>query len=82
MREKALEEAGWTMTCESPLEIEHSDGSAASGQAADIVIDYVVSEHMDDLIDEWHEGDGEKPLHEFLGMTISEYEQWLRATNR
>ena len=52
MREKALEEAGWTMTCESPLEIEHSDGSAASGQAADIVIDYVVSEHMDDLIDE------------------------------
>lgn len=38
--EKYLEENGWVMTCESPLELEHSEtGSIATGIAAEIVLD-------------------------------------------
>jgi len=42
--EEILEENGWTITCQSPLEMEHEDGSVATLQAADIVIDYLESE--------------------------------------
>ncbi len=31
---EALETAGWTVECESPFEIRHTDGSFATGQAA------------------------------------------------
>ena len=34
-------------------------------------------EVIDDLIDEWHEGDSELPLHEFLGWTEEEYKAWV-----
>lgn len=34
-----LEEAGWTVECESPFEIRHEDGSFATGMAARIVAD-------------------------------------------
>lgn len=37
MSNQILEENGWEVECESPLEIRHSDGSFASGQAALIV---------------------------------------------
>lgn len=33
-----LKENGWTVECESPLEISHEDGSRATGQAVDHVI--------------------------------------------
>ena len=36
-----LEEAGWAVECESPLEIRHEDGSFASLNAAEMVIDYL-----------------------------------------
>lgn len=34
-----LEAEGWTLECESPLEIRHEDGSFATGQAARAVIE-------------------------------------------
>jgi hypothetical protein len=36
----ALEKAGWTLECETPLEIRHEDGSFASGQAAQLVLEH------------------------------------------
>ncbi|QFP97348.1 hypothetical protein SEA_SPILLED_33 [Streptomyces phage Spilled] len=34
--------------------------------------------NIDDLIEEWHEGDSPLPLHEFLGMTSEEYDLFVR----
>lgn len=40
--EKALEENGWELECESPLEIRHeTSGDFASGQAARLVVDSI-----------------------------------------
>ncbi|MNR71327.1 hypothetical protein D3C71_19420 [compost metagenome] len=36
--EQLLEDNGWTLECESPLEIRHTDGSFATQQAARIVV--------------------------------------------
>jgi hypothetical protein len=35
---------------------------------------------IDDLIDEWHEGDYDMPLHQFLGMTWGEYTTWVNQS--
>ena len=40
--EEILEEEGWTITCQSPHEIEHEDGSCARGRATQYVIDAIV----------------------------------------
>ena len=40
-----IENEGWTIVCESPLNIEHTDGDIATGLAADYVIEA--------LDDEW-----------------------------
>lgn len=48
MNKKLLEHFGWTIECESPLEISHEDGSFASGQAADMVAHCVENEWYDD----------------------------------
>ena len=34
-------------------------------------------EDIDDYIDDWHQGDSSLSLHEFLGMTRSEYHLWV-----
>lgn len=35
-------------------------------------------DRLNDLIDEWHDGGGfGVPLHEYLGMTRTEYMRWL-----
>lgn len=39
--QQIVEANGWTVECESPLEIRHEDGSFATGQAARIVIYYI-----------------------------------------
>lgn len=31
------------------------------------------------LIDQWHESDSELPLHEYLGLTIEQYGEWLKT---
>lgn len=38
---KLLNSLGWDVECECPLEIIHTDGSFASYQAAEIVVDYI-----------------------------------------
>jgi hypothetical protein len=38
----------------------------------------VLLDEIDDFVDAWHETDGKKPLHEFLGMKKSEYALWIR----
>lgn len=45
--EPILKRFGWTVECESPLEIRHKDGSFASNQAAKIVIEDVLTEDKD-----------------------------------
>ena len=42
--EQLLEKEGWTVECESPLEIRHEDGSFATLNAADMVIQYIRNE--------------------------------------
>ena len=34
-----LKNNGWTVECESPFEIRHVDGSFATGQAAEAILD-------------------------------------------
>lgn len=36
--EQIAENNGWTIVCESPLELSHTDGSFASGVAADVLL--------------------------------------------
>lgn len=43
-----LESEGWEIECESPYEIRHEDGSFATGFAAQIVTDYIVSEYEEE----------------------------------
>lgn len=45
-----LEAEGWTVECESPLEIRHEDGSVATGYAAQMVIGYLKSQAAESLV--------------------------------
>lgn len=42
--EELLNKAGWEVECESPFEIRHEDGSFATQQAAEIVLDALKEE--------------------------------------
>lgn len=39
-----LEKYGWIVECESPFEVRHTDGSFASMQGAECVLDSCISE--------------------------------------
>lgn len=39
-----LELYGWEIECESPFEIRHKDGSFATRQVADIILQYIKDE--------------------------------------
>lgn len=39
-----------------------------------------VFDHLNDLIDRWHEGDDPRPLHEALGMTSEEFGQFCKSS--
>jgi len=39
----------------------------------------VTKENIDDLIDEWHEGNSEQKLHEFLGLTEEQYAHYVKT---
>lgn len=66
---KILEVNGWSITCESPFEIEHEDGSLATGQAAYSVLNEL---KFDDnrvkckVITSFNQNDFEERLEEFL----------------
>ncbi len=36
----------------------------------------VVSDEIDDFVAQWHAGEGDQPLHAFLGMSWEEYQLW------
>ena len=42
--------------------------------------DALLSE-IDDYIDNWHEGDSDLPLHEFLGMSLDEYSAFVAESD-
>ena len=44
-----LNRNGWVIECESPFEIRHSDGSFASNQAANIVMEFLRDDPYDKL---------------------------------
>lgn len=33
---------------------------------------------LDDLVEEWHDNDDPRPLHEYLGMTWEQYSEWTQ----
>lgn len=37
----------------------------------------VMTDEIDDFVDEWHRGKSSMPLHKFLGMNRGEYALWL-----
>jgi len=43
----------------------------------DYLNEKVSLDDIDDYIDNWHEGNSNKELHEFLGLTKEEYAIWL-----
>ncbi len=38
--EEMLKKEGWTVDCDSPLEISHETGAVATGIAVDIILNY------------------------------------------
>jgi hypothetical protein len=46
---KLLEDNGWTVECESPLEIRHEDGSFATLNGADMVLCQLLFDQQDGL---------------------------------
>lgn len=36
-------------------------------------------DEIDEYIDEWHDGDSELPLHDYLGMSWDEYAAWIES---
>ena len=43
---KLLKKNGWIVNCQSPFEISTKDGSFASGEAANMVLDNLIYEHV------------------------------------
>jgi hypothetical protein len=41
----------------------------------------VEAEDIDDFVEEWHEGEYEAPLAEFLGLSDDEYWRWVKDAN-
>ena len=37
----------------------------------------VTIEQINDFVDEWHDGDSPLSLHEYLGMSLVDYRQWV-----
>jgi len=32
---------------------------------------------IDDFVDQWHDSDDDRPIEEFLGLTLEEYAAWV-----
>jgi len=43
----------------------------------DCISGYALTGEVDDYIEQWHDGDSQLELHDFLGMTLSEYELFV-----
>jgi len=40
-----------------------------------------LADEIDDFIDQWHDGDSQVPLSDFLGFTPEEYAVWVEKPN-
>lgn len=84
-KEQIVELSGYTIECQSPLEITDGEGNFASNAFADIILDYRYNECLnaviDHIIEKWHE----TPSSSFddlllqLGMSIEEYKMFVTA---
>jgi hypothetical protein len=63
---------GWEIECKSPLEIRHEDGSFATGQAAQIILN-----SMDDA-----EDDVASKVKIFMGYGTGAYNTWMEENKR
>lgn len=37
-----------------------------------------LADEIDDFVDQWHEGESQEPLSDFLGFTPEEYAVWIK----
>lgn len=61
---------GWTIVCESPYELEHEDGSIATGQSAQIVTDNILENYEDMLAEREEENKAKAKLESVKGIDI------------
>lgn len=64
--EQYMESQGWTIVCESPLEIQHEDGSFASMQAAKALIRELKTEYEEEKLA--NAGSGNVVLNELIAI--------------
>ncbi|MGS2779908.1 hypothetical protein ACVBAX_21455 [Robertmurraya sp. GLU-23] len=39
----------------------------------------LTNDNIYDFIEEWHNSDSEKELHEYLGLTFEQYAYWVKT---
>lgn len=39
----------------------------------------MTNDEMDDMVDAWHDGEGNETIWEFMGMTQTEYASWVET---
>lgn len=61
-KEEKLNEMGWTTVCESPHELEHEDGSTATGQSADIMVHHILQEWEEEQEEKLKEAELKKEM--------------------
>jgi hypothetical protein len=71
---KLLEKNGWTVECESPYEIRHTDGSFATAQAAWMVLDQLLEE-----VKKKERKDEEKAHREFIELLCKLYYRYKKT---
>lgn len=72
MDKEILEHFGWEIVCQSPFEIQHRDGSFASGQAARFVLDECKKEYREEhpLVFEYKNWKGEIGTRKVIPLNI------------
>lgn len=69
---------GWAVECESPFEIRHEDGSFATGQAAKIVLDFLMENNDEEVC---IEAEPQKPSGEEYEVEIPQAKE-LQDTDK
>jgi hypothetical protein len=69
---KILERFGWQIICQSPFEIQHQDGSFASGQAANLVLEECRKEYREEhpLVFEYKNWKGEIGIRKVIPIQV------------
>ena len=79
--EEVFDALGWTLECNSPLEISDNNEGFAKGNLAKMAVSQLVQEIMAVVLDakvhQWHRTyDSKVLLHEYLGFSEVEYQRW------